>query len=76
MIDIKTRENATKQLLVYLREHSQSAEQPDYPGLSREMIYTLKRLTSGVCSSRDCARQGFSLALTYPFVLNALLFLH
>ena len=68
IIDISVRETATKQLLAYLKEHSESAEQPDFPGLSREMIYTLKRLCSGVCSSRDCARQGFSLALTYPFI--------
>ena len=70
MIDVKIRERATKQLLSYLKEHAEDANQPEFPGLSREMIYTLKRLCNGVSSSRDCARQGFSVALTYPFIIE------
>lgn len=65
-VDIKKRETATRDLLSYLREHQDSAEQEQFPGCSRDMIYTIKRLCNGICSRNDGARQGFSLALTYP----------
>lgn len=65
-VDIKKREIATRDLLSYLREHQDSAEQEQFPGCSRDMIYTIKRLCNGICSRNDGARQGFSLALTYP----------
>ena len=72
-VDSERREEATKQLIAFLRTKKESANQPDYPNLSRDMIYTIKRLCRGICSSRDCARQGFSVGLTYPFAVNPLL---
>ena len=74
-IDIKKREKATNDLLSYLREHQDSANQEQFPGLSRDMIYTLKRLCNGLCSPNDGARQGFSLALTYPLFPHSLILL-
>lgn len=74
-IDIKKREKATNDLVSYLRGHQDSAEQEQFPGLSRDMIYTLKRLCNGLCSPNDGARQGFSLALTYPLLLPCFVFL-
>ena len=76
VVDSKRREEAAKQLIFYLRTKKESANQPDYPNLSRDMIYSLKRLCRGICSSRDCARQGFSVGLTYPFRCTAILFLN
>lgn len=66
VVDIKTREKAAAQLVNYLKEQKTPGKQTGFPGLSLDMIYTIKRLCRGICSSRDCARQGFSLALTYP----------
>ena len=51
--------------------HTQFAGAPSEPAQSREALlaksadgqYALKRLTRGVCSSRDFARPGFSSAL-------------
>lgn len=74
-VDIQRREIATRDLLSYLREHQVSAEQEEFPGCSRDMIYTIKRLCSGICSGNDGARQGFSLALTYPLKIKPHMFL-
>lgn len=64
-VDIKVRESATEQLLKHLRKQTPD-NQDGFPGWSVDMAYTIKRLCRGICSSHDCARQGFSLALTYP----------
>ena len=64
-VDIKVRENAAEQLLKHLKKQTPD-NQDGFPGWSVDMVYTIKRLCRGICSSHDCARQGFSLALTYP----------
>lgn len=40
----------------------ETLQKPDEDG--EIMSYTLKRLVKGLASSRDCARQGFSFALS------------
>lgn len=53
------RENATKTLLETLKQEQEvSSEDP------QKLSYALTRLVRGLSSSRDGARQGFSLALT------------
>ena len=64
-VDIKVRENAAEQLLKHLKKQTPD-NQDGFPRWSVDMVYTIKRLCRGICSSHDCARQGFSLALTYP----------
>ena len=66
-IDLQTRENAVSQLVKHLKEQTVPGNKNGFPGWSMDMVYTVTRLCRGICSSHDCARQGFSLALTYPF---------
>ena len=67
-IDLQTRENAVSQLVKHLKEQKVPGNKNGFPGWSMDMVYTVTRLCRGICSSHDCARQGFSLALTYPFI--------
>lgn len=66
-VDLQTREEAAAQLVKHLKGQTEPGNKSGFPGWSMDMVYTVTRLCRGICSSHDCARQGFSLALTYPF---------
>eukprot|EP01125_Pyxidicula_operculata_P012838 TRINITY_DN4231_c0_g1_i1.p1 TRINITY_DN4231_c0_g1~~TRINITY_DN4231_c0_g1_i1.p1 ORF type:complete len:1287 (+),score=379.66 TRINITY_DN4231_c0_g1_i1:74-3934(+) len=65
-VDDRVRENAAASLITSLDSFQSKYTDVEKSGniYCPELVYTLDRLTKGLSSSRDGARQGFALALT------------
>lgn len=61
-VESKVRSQASLAVLRHL--NSEASEQADSSAIGPTLSYAIKRLVKGLASCRECARQGFALALT------------